>query len=122
MTYRSSIAIHRNRLGRLVQRLDESGTAEQFPEQTGVSGAVVAAGTAPREAVLQRRLELAEEDAAADGGAEAAGEAAKHACHGRGDDVQFPGDEVKLVDEGIVEAGAGEEAVGEGGEDVCCRG
>ena len=81
--YRRGVAVHSYRLRRLIQRLDKRGAAQQFPEQLAVFGNPALLG----KALLERTLELAEKDATANGGAEAAGEAAEHAGHGRGNDM-----------------------------------
>lgn len=90
----------------------EEAGHEEFPARGEVVGAVEG-----EEAVGEGGPQDAVEDAAADGGAEGAAEAAEGAHEAGGDVLGPPGAEVQEVGEGVVEEGAGDEAVAEDGGD-----
>lgn len=98
------------------QASDQSGAAEQAADELGLVLTGLAA--AAREAAGEGVGEQAGEDAAANGGAEGAGEAAEGGDERGEDEVGGLGREVQGVDEGVVDGGAGGEAVEEGEQHV----
>lgn len=107
------VPLYRDGLLDAAQPRHQRRAAEQTTDEL-----LLARDAALGEAAGEAVGEQAGEDAAADGGAEGAREAAEGGDERGQDEVGLGGHEVQGVDEGVVDGGAGGEAVEEGEDDV----